>query len=176
MTRRIVLLRGINLGGNRLPMPEFRALLEAMGLTRVQTYIASGNAVFEGGGAAGPLADAISAAIARDHGFSPAALVLSADEMAEALAASPFPQAEAEPKTLHLFFLRGTPSLDEAGLRAACEDGEAFALGDQVFYFHTPGGFGRSKAAGRIDRYLKAETVTARNLNTCRKLLDLARG
>ncbi len=46
MTRYLVLLRGINVGGrNKVPMVALRELLEAHGHTKVSTYIASGNVI-----------------------------------------------------------------------------------------------------------------------------------
>jgi uncharacterized protein (DUF1697 family) len=46
MTRYLVLLRGINVGGrNKLPMAALRELLESHGHTEVSTYIASGNVI-----------------------------------------------------------------------------------------------------------------------------------
>jgi uncharacterized protein (DUF1697 family) len=48
MPVRVALLRGVNVGGaNKLPMAGFRALLAGLGLGRVETYIQSGNAVFD---------------------------------------------------------------------------------------------------------------------------------
>ena len=46
--QRIVLLRGLNVGrANRMTMVELRAALEAVGCTRVRTYLQSGNAVVD---------------------------------------------------------------------------------------------------------------------------------
>ena len=46
MTRYLVLLRGINVGGrNKVPMAGLRDLLESHGHTKVSTYIASGNVI-----------------------------------------------------------------------------------------------------------------------------------
>ena len=46
MTRYLVLLRGINVGGkNKVPMAPLRELLESLGHTDVSTYIASGNVI-----------------------------------------------------------------------------------------------------------------------------------
>src|SRR5215212_9875832 len=46
MTRYLVLLRGINVGGrNKLPMADLRELLESHGHMNVSTYIASGNVI-----------------------------------------------------------------------------------------------------------------------------------
>lgn len=48
MTIYIALLRGINVGGhNKIKMADLRKMLEHMGLARVQTYIQSGNVLFE---------------------------------------------------------------------------------------------------------------------------------
>jgi uncharacterized protein (DUF1697 family) len=42
----LILLRGINVGGkNKIPMADLRKCLEALGFSRVITYIASGNVV-----------------------------------------------------------------------------------------------------------------------------------
>jgi len=44
----IVLLRGINVGGNNiLPMKELVKILEGIGCTNIRTYIQSGNVVVE---------------------------------------------------------------------------------------------------------------------------------
>jgi uncharacterized protein (DUF1697 family) len=46
MTRYLVLLRGINVGGkNKVPMAPLRACLEELGYSNVVTYIASGNVI-----------------------------------------------------------------------------------------------------------------------------------
>lgn len=46
MPRFIAFLRAINVGGRNIKMDDLRALLEAMGLTNVETFIASGNVIF----------------------------------------------------------------------------------------------------------------------------------
>src|SRR6266511_749404 len=44
----VALLRGINVGGkNKVPMAELKACFEEVGCKNVQTYIASGNVIFE---------------------------------------------------------------------------------------------------------------------------------
>lgn len=48
MSARLVLLRGVNVGGNnKVPMADLRRCLEDLGFARVSTYIASGNALLE---------------------------------------------------------------------------------------------------------------------------------
>jgi len=51
LTRYLVLLRGINVGGkNGVPMGRLRALLEELGYADVATYIASGNVILSSDG------------------------------------------------------------------------------------------------------------------------------
>ena len=47
MPRFIAFLRAINVGGHTVKMDELRRLFESMGFARVETFIASGNVVFE---------------------------------------------------------------------------------------------------------------------------------
>lgn len=43
MSRRVHLLRAVNVGGAKLPMAELREVASALGATNAGTYIASGN-------------------------------------------------------------------------------------------------------------------------------------
>jgi uncharacterized protein (DUF1697 family) len=47
MTRFVSFLRAINVGGHTVTMAELRALFESLGLQQVETFIASGNVIFE---------------------------------------------------------------------------------------------------------------------------------
>lgn len=54
MPQFVALLRGVNVGkGNRVPMAEFRLMLEQIGYTEVKTLLNSGNAVFTSSGRSG---------------------------------------------------------------------------------------------------------------------------
>lgn len=178
MTTLIALLRGINVvGNNKLPMKALSALLTEMGLHDVRTYIQSGNVVFrcdQKNKAA--LAAKISSAVEVQHGFAPRVLLLDAAELREAIAVNPFPEATADPKSLHLFFLADVPQHpDLNSLEAIRTDSERYKLAGKVFYLHTPEGFGPSKLAARVEKLLGVPT-TARNWNTVRKLAEMAGG
>ena len=175
MTTRILLLRGINVGGrNLLPMADLRALLAGLGATDVRTSIQSGNAVFRHADpdAAG-LADRLAEAVERDHGFAPKTLTLAADTLERAIAANPFPEAVAEPKSLHLFFLAASPEpAGLARLRELAAAGERVAVVDAVLYLHAPAGIGRSKLAAAVEQRLGV-SATARNWRTVLKLQEM---
>ena len=176
MSRWIALFRGINVGGsNVLPMKDLVALLEGLGCTDVKTYIQSGNAVFgmdEVDGSA--LDERIGDAVMTAHGFRPRVIVLTSEQLQQAVAANPFPEAEAEPKSLHLFFLSRRPvSPDLEALYAIKADSESFVLAEDVFYLHAPDGIGRSKIAARAERLIGVD-VTGRNWRTVTKVLEMA--
>ncbi|WP_283743224.1 DUF1697 domain-containing protein [Sideroxydans sp. CL21] len=176
MTTLIALLRGINIGGNNpLPMKELSALLTGMGLRDVQTYIQSGNVVFRcdvKNRAA--LATKISAAIEAQHGFAPHVLLLDAAELRKAMAGNPYPEAEADPKSLSLLFLdEAPPHPDLKSLEAIRADSERFKLAGKVFYLHAPEGFGRSRLAARAEKLLGV-AASGRNWSTVCKLAQMA--
>jgi uncharacterized protein (DUF1697 family) len=172
----IALLRGVNVGGNnKLPMRELVPVLQAIGLQNVRTYIQSGNVVFQSEGADPAVLSAdITAAIRSSHGFAPYALVLDYAALRAAAMANPFPEGEAEPKTLHLFFLDGRPRrFDTDALDRLRASNERYALIDQVFYLHAPDGIGRSKLAENAGKGWDVN-ITARNWRTVSEVLALA--
>jgi len=168
----IALFRGVNVvGKNKLPMKELVRDLEALRLRDVRTYIQSGNAVFRSSARTpAGLAETISNAVERRHGFRPRVLLLRPRDLDRAILANPFPEAGADPKSLHLYFLASVPaSPDLAGLEEARSATERFEWVDRVLYLHAPDGIGRSKLAARVERCLGVP-ATARNWRTVLEL------
>lgn len=171
----IALLRGVGGGIRPLSMRELTTALEGIGLKDVRTYIQSGNVVFSSAKAATRLAGEIERCIEKRFGFHSKTFILSVPELKRAAAGNPFPQADAQPKSLHLFFL-AKPAKD-AQLDAMNElkaKSEQFVLTGKVFYFYAPEGFGTSKLGAKAGRLLGVDT-TARNWRTVGKLLELAK-
>ena len=174
----IALLRGVNVGGkNKLSTQDFTDVLESLNLTQVKTYIQSGNAVFQTTAQnAKVLPEKLKQAIKEHHGFSPDVLILDSSELAAAIVANPFSEANDNPKSLHLTFLPVKPKQPDLDmLESIKKESEAFKLIEKVFYFYAPEGVGRSKAFSKIERALGV-SGTARNWRTANKLLELARG
>ncbi|ESQ77012.1 DUF1697 domain-containing protein [Asticcacaulis sp. YBE204] len=177
MTVFIALLRGVNVGGNnKLPMKDWRGTMEGLGHTRVRTYIQSGNAVFESDRPASDIASDMTQAIGEVFGFRPSCVVLTLGQVEAALAACPFKsEGENAHKLVHVFFLNGpVKSYDPDGLQVLATQDEAFHMTDSVFYLYTPQGFGVSKVAEKLGKYLKGD-MTARNLRTVETLIGMAR-
>ena len=175
MTTCVALLRGINVGGkNSLPMAELRELLAGLGCDDVKTYIQSGNAVFNTNGEPGALAAAITAAIEGAFGFAPTVLVLTHSEYQRILDANPFPDAVAEPKSIHIGFLTDEPSdPDLDAIETLRSPTENYCFLDDAFWLHAPDGIGRSRLAARIDRCLGVAT-TGRNWRSAQAIAELA--
>ncbi len=172
----IALFRGINVGGkNILPMKELREVLQERGYTHVKSYIQSGNVVFRGPQTnAEHLADHIGDAVLDSHGFQPRVIVLSVEDLEQAAVSNPFPEAQADPKSLHLYFLSELPNRpDLKALNDIKSRTESFAIVGKVFYLHAPDGIGRSKLAASAERLIGV-AGTARNWRTVSKVLELA--
>jgi uncharacterized protein (DUF1697 family) len=176
MTTIIALLRGINVGGhNRLPMRDLVTILQEIGLQHVQTYIQSGNVVFETDSTdLVALSEQIGAAVAKNHGFSPFVMLLTLSDFQAAIAANPFPDGEEAPKSLHFFFMDQAPDHpDLSKLEAIKTESERYELIDKVFYLYAPDGIGRSKLAAKVGKGWDV-TMTARNWRTVSKLMEMA--
>lgn len=175
MTTYVALLRGINVGGrNSLPMTTLVKILESLGLEQVRTYIQSGNVLFRSRKSRTGLAKQIREAIGKTHGFTPDVFVLRVDELQQAMRSNPFPEAEAEPKSLHLYFLASSPKEPNLeAMEAIRGERERFAIDGNVFYLHAPDGIGRSKLATNAERRLGVP-ATARNWRTVTKLFEMA--
>jgi uncharacterized protein (DUF1697 family) len=174
----IALLRGINVGGhNKVAMFDLRAVAQDLGHGRVATYIQSGNLVFTSDRAdpAG-LADELEQEIAARLGVKAPVVVVSGAELAEVIAANPFP-ADASPRTVHAVFRRdemspeGHAAVAEASqaARAAGSRDEAVVVG-RTLYLSTPDGLGRSDLAARLARSAAQSAGTARNWATVTRL------
>ncbi len=176
MPQFIALFRGINVGGSHvLPMDELTSILERFKLKDVRTYIQSGNVLFRS--AKRPpasLADEIATKIEKKKGFRPQVQIISRERFEHAMQLNPFREGEADPKTLHLYFLAKKPRLpDMKALTELKAPTENFQLREKIFYLHAPDGIGRSKLASSVEKILKVP-ATARNWRTVVKLSEMA--
>jgi uncharacterized protein (DUF1697 family) len=184
MATHIALLRGINVGGrNKVAMADLREVVTSLGHADVATYIQSGNVVFtatEPEPDAKALASGLEQAIAKALGVRPAVVVLSREDLGQAVRDNPY-AAEPNPKCVHAVFFAETPpgladTLSAGETREAERGGRDSAqLVGRTLFVHTPDGFGRSDLALYLlsRRASPAAAGTARNWATVTKLLDL---
>ena len=166
MPKYIALLRAVNVGGVKLAMADLRSLCRDAGFARVETYIASGNVVFESRAAPAKVKAELERRL-QAYAERPVGVFLrTAPEMAAVLQANPFPNAD--PRYTYAIFLdRRAPR--DALERAVGQSDEDMRLGDREIFVHYGSGMGRSKL-----RIPAAKAGTARNMNTVAKLAQIA--
>ena len=174
MTRFVILLRAVNVGGRSLPMAALRDAARAEGFADIQTYIQSGNIVLSSDADAEAVEGAIEAIIHRGFGLRAEAIARSAERFAAVTAANPFP--DGEPKRLHLCLAKRPPD-PAATVRLAerARHGERVAIGGGELWIDFAGGVGDSKLAPAVLDKAAGSTVTARNWNTVQKLVAMTK-
>jgi uncharacterized protein (DUF1697 family) len=173
--RHVALLRGINVGrAKRVAMADLRALVEGLGYDDVRTLLNSGNVIFTASRTApGTAAGRIEEALATELGVSARVTVLTARELATAVAENPLREVANDPARLLVAFLR-VPG-DRQKLEPLLEQNwtpEALALGGKVVYLWCAEGILASRVAEAVGRML-GDGVTTRNWATVLKLQGL---
>ena len=170
--RYVALLRGVNVGGkNKLPMADLRDIFTAAGCAAVQTYIQSGNVVFE---AAQDLAERVpeivTRAIRRRFGYETAVVMRSSEELRQVVASNPF-DTSGDPRFLHVAFLEDTPGAEAVSrLDPQRSPPDTFAVRGRNVHLHYPNGVARSKLT---NEYLAAQLQTASTMRNWRTVLSL---
>ncbi|THD43842.1 MAG: DUF1697 domain-containing protein [Bradyrhizobium sp.] len=167
MTRYIALLRAVNVGGTgMLAMADLKAICVAAGHSKVATYIASGNVVFESRATAQKVKSELETRLAKHTGKPVGVLLRTLEEMRAVLQANPFsdrPPAQ----TLAIFLDKASPA--DALSHATGQADEEMRLGLREIYVHYGAGMGRSKL-----KIPAAKLGTARNMNTVARLVAMA--
>jgi len=180
MTTFVALLRAVNVAGqNKVPMAELRRTLVGLGLTGVETYLQSGNVVFDARGEdPAEQAAAIHGLVERAFGHDVRVLVLTAAELAHIAAANPFLAGGADEKYLHVTFLFAPADADGfVGHELPAQEGELAERVGPVIYLHLPHGYGRTKLNNANFERLFKTPATTRNWRTVRALAEMsARG
>jgi uncharacterized protein (DUF1697 family) len=173
----VIMLRAVNVGSTgKLPMADFRKLLEGLKYRNIETYIQSGNAVIGCNSSAASVCRAVGAALEKRMGTAVPVIVRTHDELTRAIAANPFAaEAAADGSRVHAVFLSGVPAaaktrgLEEIVIKNPARRDRYHLVGDTL-YLHLPEGAAESKfTAQAIDRILGV-TATARNWNTVLRL------
>lgn len=169
----ISILRGINVSGQKkIKMADLKNLYEDLGFKNVQTYIQSGNVVFEYKEVTiSELQQMIFDTIHKHYGFEVPNLILSPIAIETALKKNPFKDID----KMYFTFLAETPTKENIEkLYTYSFDEEYYELIGKVVYFHCPNGAGRAKMSNNFFENKLKVMATSRNLNTTKKLLEMA--
>jgi uncharacterized protein (DUF1697 family) len=175
MPRHIAFLRGINVGGHTVKMPELRRLFESLGFGSVETVIASGNVVFESPQRGGrKLEAAIERVLADGLGFAAATFLRTPSELAAVVRDQPFDLAAEGPEAVvYVHFLREAPSPSvRSALAALATENDEARVGAREVYWRRRARCKEAEVFGvRLGRAIGPEN-TSRNMTTVRKIAD----
>jgi uncharacterized protein (DUF1697 family) len=175
----VALLRGINVGGkNKMPMQALIGICSEAGCTNVQTYIQSGNVIFQ---APPEIAEAlplkIATLITERFGYRIPVLLRTAIQLAEIVRSNPFLEQNFSKEALHVMFLRDLPSAEKAAsLDPSRSSPNAFAVRGSEIYLHLPNGVKDTKLTNAYFDTKLATISTSRNWKTVATLLGLMGG
>ena len=173
MITHIAFLRGINVGGHKkIPMAQLRATLTETGLDHVQTYIQSGNVVFQSSEENKAILELkIQNAIAASFGFEVPVVVLTHDTLKQVFDNCPFSEEHKKISYFMLLFDKPEKHLVEAVSKTTYPN-EVFKITDTCIYFYSSVGYGRAKCNNAFFEKKLKITATARNYKTMVKLVN----
>jgi len=178
----VALLRAVNVGGTgKLAMADFRAVMKKLGYGNIETYIQSGNAVFDADKGEAAVAKELAAALEKFMGAPVGVILRTHEEMGRVIERNPFAaEAAADGARVHGCFL-GAPAAASAkeGLDALVAKYPArrdrFHLAGDMLYLHLPDGAAETKFSGKgLDKILGV-AATGRNWNTVLKLFAMSK-
>jgi uncharacterized protein (DUF1697 family) len=181
MASYVVMLRGVNVGGNTLKMEGLRKACEDIGLRDVRTYVQSGNIVLTSSMNELKLAQTLKKMIDTQTRLPVTVIVRSASEISQVVASNPFLKKKGVDLTkLHVTFLSKTPSksllaggaLDKLSALAGNRD-HYDLLGSELF-LHCPINYGQTKLSNIAIEKALAVGATTRNWKTVTTLHAMA--
>lgn len=175
MPRYVALLRGINVGGHVVKMDRLRMLFEELKFSKVATFIASGNVIFESTArTTSKLESKIEEHLLASLGYHVATFIRTPTELAAVAGNQPFPAAAraVSGSSLYVTFLKVAPTktvLDRVvALRSEVDD---FHFHEREVYWYCRGKLSESPLF-KGDKFGKALALpnTMRNVTTIQKL------
>lgn len=178
--RYIALLRAVNVGGqHKIKMTDLRDTLESIGLQQVQTYIQSGNILFESNAAESALQTQISNSIEDRFGFPVDVILRTSTELANLVENSPFlelgesGETASGPAKIHVALLNEPPGQGSTErLERYANEQEQYRMVGRDVYLYLNQGMGHSQLAPQVHKL--GVPATVRNWKTLTKLHSLA--
>jgi uncharacterized protein (DUF1697 family) len=174
MPKYVAFLRAINVGGHTVKMDHLRKLFEGLGFRNVETFIASGNVVFESTSKnTRALEKKIEICLREALGYEVATFVRSMSELADIAGYKLFSDAElnAEGHTVYVGFMAGEPQASaKEKLRSLANPVDDFHLNRREIYWLCRKNFSESEVSGAQLARALGMPATLRNLTTVKKM------
>ena len=171
MTQFIAFLRAINVGGHTVKMDHLRTLFEESGLSNVETFIASGNVIFETTAKnTAALEKKIGEHLKKSLGYEVDTFLRTIQEVAGLEKRSPF-TADKKEKDVYIGFLHETPNAAaKSALMALKNKLNDFAILDREVYWLRLNKDDSVFLKNSLEKILKM-SATVRNITTIHKLV-----
>jgi len=178
MTKKIALLRGINVGGKRkILMADLRSMFEDLTFTNIKTYIQSGNVLFTSDKENDHLAlsKKIETAINKRFGFAVPVIIRTAIELANSVNENPFYKDSIAIQHLHLSFLSEVPTQqNRQQIEAYHFEPDKFIIKGKDIFIYCESSYHKSKLTNNFFEKKLSVSATTRNWKTVLKLLELS--
>jgi uncharacterized protein (DUF1697 family) len=171
--RYVAFLRAVNVGGRVVKMDRLRTLFESLKLRNVETFIASGNVMFDSTADAARIETRIENALEKMLGYAVPTFLRQPAEVAAAAKGNRFGSVGEIPREhlLYVGFMREAASAEaQAKVMAFADDIHQFAFAGREMYWyarHRPSVLRITGAT--MERALRAP-VTFRSISTVRKI------
>ena len=172
MPRYVALLRSINVGGHSVKMDRLRSLFLELKLDHVETFIASGNVLFDARSRSIPILerrieDHLDAAL----GYEVATFLRPLGDLAAVTARHPFDALEQRGKGLYVGFLKSTPSAEQRDtILSYATPLDEFHIHATELYWLCHTRFSDSTVNAKAMEKSVGMPFTFRNMNTVRSL------
>jgi len=174
MPKYVAFLRAINVGGHTVKMDTLRQLFESIGFSKVETFIASGNVIFDSKSTnTKALEKKIEDCLLKKLGYSVATFIRSTSDLAKIARYRPFTDSEldAEGNTIYIAFIADTPSNEsKKKLLTFVTKVDDFHVYGQEVYWLCRTKMSESKFSGALLEKTLGMQATWRNSNTVKKL------
>jgi uncharacterized protein (DUF1697 family) len=174
MPKFVAFLRAINVGGHTVKMDQLRELFEVLGFANVETFIASGNVIFDAKTAnTKSLERKIESHLEKSLGYEVVTFVRSIPELAEIARYEPFTKKEltADGNTLFVCFVADPPAGEKTKkLLSFASAVDAFHVDRREVYWLYRRNNGESKFYGAPLEKCLGMPTTVRNVNTIKRL------
>ena len=178
MSTYISILRGINVSGHKMiKMEALRKLFGDLNFKNTQTYIQSGNVIFQDKNTKCEILEKkIAKGIKDEFGFDVPVLVKEVEEVKSVLKNNPFVNKRKEDITrLHVTFLSHEP--DKAIIEKIGEGqyaSDEFIVFGKAIYLFCPNGYGNTKLSNNFFENKLKVIATTRNWKTVNELVTIA--
>lgn len=176
----ISMLRGINVGGSKpIKMADLKAAYEALGLLNVQTYVNSGNVVFDTDTLTAPeLVTKLEAQFKKVFGHDIPLIIRDTAALKKVIANNPFLKSGREIKEdrLYVTFLATTPDKDLVkNIVVPQSQDDEYVVKGQEIYLYCPMGYGSTKLSNNLFEKKLKVAATSRNWRTTNALYEMAK-